>query len=628
MRKPARLFAPTSVTLATAYADQSQGGADNDQTEELIIPENLEELEYSAVADLYERAAKAFDELYEEETDGDFGITPEQLETLASLTDSIEALMSELSKREAEVEERTEKAKALADRVHSLSANTNTEEQTDEETTDEEQTDEDTKEESELESESEDDNAAETVTASGRRSELRVPLSGIRRKAPRTSAPAKEEPSMRDVAFSSGEGTGFATGVGLNWHEIGQAVDRKLTSYNNTQYVNANKAGRHLREQHGIVSFKRDIPEDLMVTSSDREHVDSVISRAVDESRLPGGALVAAGGWCAPSETLYDLLELESRDGMLSLPEIGVARGGVSFTRGPRFSDIFEQVTGFSFTEEDDIAGNYAPGSNGNVEGPKPCYHVECSDFEDVRLEADGLCITAGLLMQRGYPEVIARTIRGALIAHEHRMNAKLIQRLVADSDAVTMPTQQAGTAAPLLTAIELQVEHYKYAERLPRSTTLEAVFPFWVRGAIRSDLSRRQGVALLEVTDAQVNAWFASRGINPQYVYNWQDLSTTAAGEFTQWPTEVEFLLYAAGTWVRGSSDIITLDTIYDSTLLSQNDYTALFTEEGWLTLKRGFDSRVVTVGIEADGATHQGIEIEHNGTIGAPAGGGGEGA
>lgn len=619
MRKPARLFAPTSVSLATAYADQSQGGADNDQADELVIPETFDDLDFAAVSDLYARAVEAFDALYAEASEAEGGMTTEQIEALSSLTDGIESLAAEMSAREAEHEERTEQAQALANRVHGLSANTDDEEDGDEEPTDE---DEDTDEEPETD----DDNAAETVTASGnaRRSELRVPLSGIRRQTPRTPAPSSEEPTMRDIAFSSGEGTGFATGVGLNWNEIGQAVDRKLTSYNNTQYVNANKAGRHLREQHGIVTFKRQIPEDLMVTSSDREHVDSVISRAVDESRLPGGGLVAAGGWCAPSETLYDLLELESRDGMLSLPEIGVARGGISFTRGPRFSDIFEQITGFSFTEEDDIAGNYAPGADGNVEGPKPCYHVECTDFEDVRLEADGLCITAGLLMQRGYPEVIARTIRGALVAHEHRMNAKLIQRLVAGSDAVTMPSQQAGTAAPLLTAIELQVEHYKYTERLPRSTTLEAVFPFWVRGAVRSDLSRRQGVALLEVTDAQVNAWFASRGINPQYVYNWQALDTTPAGDFTQWPTEVEFLLYAAGTWVRGSSDIITLDTMYDSTLLSNNDYTALFTEEGWLTLKRGFDSRVVTVGIEADGATHQGIEIEHDGTIG----GGGDGA
>jgi hypothetical protein len=45
-----------------------------------------------------------------------------------------------------------------------------------------------------------------------------------------------------------------------------------------------------------------------------------------------------------------------------------------------------------------------------------------------------------------------------------------------------------------------------------------------------------------------------------------------------------VFFLAYPAGTWLRGSDDTIRLETIYDSTKLSTNQYTALFTEEGVL--------------------------------------------
>jgi hypothetical protein len=44
---------------------------------------------------------------------------------------------------------------------------------------------------------------------------------------------------------------------------------------------------------------------------------------------------------------------------------------------------------------------------------------------------------------------------------------------------------------------------------------------------------------------------------------------------------------------------DVISLDAIFDSALLYQNDFTALFTEEGWLLAKRGHDSREVTVPI-----------------------------
>lgn len=612
MRSTARRFMPTISSLATAYDDQSGSG-------ELVIPETFDGLDDAALGALYTEATETFDALMESAGDD---MTPEQLEALAALTEGIEALATETAARETARAERAEAAAALAARVHGTASEEGEElsADTDEDGDSDEESEEDADEEEE--DNSSDAGAAETITASGARGrkEARISLSGVRRKTPKAPA-APEAPTMRDVVFASGEGLGVATGTGLDWLGIGKAIDRKLQGYNSTQFANAARIGRHVKEQHSIFSLRREFPEELTISSTDRDHVDKVLTFAAQESRLPEGSLVASGGWCAPSETLYDLIELESRDGMLSIPEVGISRGGITFTPGPSFADLYSQITGFHFTEEDDIAGKYQPGAEGNVEGPKPCYVVECPEFEDHRLEVSGLCIQAGLLMARGFPEVIARTVRGALIAHEHRQNALLIQRIVAGSTAVTMPTPQAGTVAPLLTSIELQVEHYRYTHRLSRGTTLEATFPYWVRGAIRSDLSRRLGVDFLSVTNAQIDAWFRERGINPQFVYNWQAIDTTAAAAFNAWPTSVQFTLYAAGTWIKGASDLITVDTLYDSTLLATNDFTALFTEEGWLVAKRGHDSRVVTVPISADGATHIGIDILHNGTAAPPA-------
>jgi len=82
-----------------------------------------------------------------------------------------------------------------------------------------------------------------------------------------------------------------------------------------------------------------------------------------------------------------------------------------------------------------------------------------------------------------------------------------------------------------------------------------------------------------------------------------------------------VSFLLYSAGTWIKGVSDIITLDTIYDSVLLGNNDFTALFSEEGWFVAKRGQDSRLITTSLTADGVTAIGQDIAHNGTLAAAA-------
>lgn len=408
---------------------------------------------------------------------------------------------------------------------------------------------------------------------------------------------------------------GFAADSDASFEDLAVALDRRLQGFNSGAYAAAARAGRAMSERHSLAVVRKHFDERATVSSP--ESADAAMAFAVNEKNLPGGSLVAAGGWCAPSETVYDLLEDESRDGLISLPEINVTRGGIKFTKGPKFADLYAAPS-FNFTEEEAKAGKYLPDAanqGANKVGAKPVYSVPCTEFEDVRLSAAGLHIQANLLQQRGYPELVARTIRGALVAHEHKMSERIIASMERQSTAVSMDAGQIGAAAPILTAIELQVEHYRYAQRLSRSTTLEAVFPYWVHGAIRTDLSRREGVDLIDINDARIDAWFKARGVNPQFVYDWQAL-TGDASAFKVWGNSIKFLLYSAGTFVKGGQDVITLDTVYDSTLLGQNDYTALFTEEGYLVAKRGHDARVVTVPLNPNGGTGTGIKLLANGT------------
>jgi hypothetical protein len=612
--------------LLTLYEDN--GG---DQTD-FVIPEDLSSLSDEELQALHDTAVGHFDALY---ADG-ANLSPTDLATLAELTVGIETLLQEIDNRSVASTERAEAAAALAARVRRddqsnvqtdadgkpvmqvdadgkpvLDANGNPVPVTDDKGSanidienDDDEEDEDVKAPVEL-----------VAGAAKPRGGIRVNLSGVNSRQSRRPAPAQRNPqTMVDIVRAAGDVPGFVAGVGMDWNAVGTAVDRRLRGYNESQYVHANRGGRHLREQHGVAVINKPFDPSLVASGNDPMMMDDLLHRAMDESRLPGGSLLASGGWCAPSETIYTLCELESRDGLFSIPEIGIARGGINWTLGPNFADLFAE-TSFCYTEAEDIDGDY-DGAGG---GSKPCFRVDCPDFTEARLDLCGLCIQAGLLQQRGYPEVIARTVRGSLIAHDHRMSAKLINAIVTGSTAVTMPAGQAGTTAPLLTAIELQVEHYRYTTRISRGTTLEAVFPFWVHGAVRSDLALRLGVDLLDVSDARIDGWFRSRGINPQFVYNWQDINGTAPGSFTQWPTTVKFLLYSAGTWVKGGGDVITMDTIYDSTLLGTNDFTALFTEEGWLVAKMCHDSRVVTVSVCSDGSTAAGLDIGCDG-VAAP--------
>ncbi len=610
----------------TVFADQ----ADDAQVEtfDLEIPENLSDLSAADLGDLRSKAVDAFQTLY---AGGEF--TDEDLATLGTLTEGIEALSAEISTREQAAAERAAKAAEMAAKVGADKPAPAADEEDDAPAEEKAEAGADVAEEEEadaekaekkakaaaadVEAEAQVDAEPEVVTAAAPRGPIK--LSGIRRHV-HTPAPAiTEETSVEDTTpkarMTVADVPGFAADSDATFEDLAVALDRRLQGFNSGAYAAAARAGRAMSERHSLAVVRKAFDERATVGSP--ESADAAMAFAVNEKNLPGGSLVAAGGWCAPSETVYDLLEDESRDGLISLPEINVTRGGIKFTKGPKFADLYAAPS-FNFTEAEAKEGKYQPTSSTdptNKVGAKPVYHVPCTDFEEVRLSAAGIHIQAGLLQQRGYPELVARTIRGALVAHEHKMSERIIASMETQSTAVSMDAGQIGAAAPILTAIELQVEHYRYAQRLSRSTTLEAVFPYWVHGAIRTDLSRREGVDLIDIPDSRIDAWFRSRGVNAQFVYDWQALGGEA-GAFKGWPGSLKFLLYSAGTFVKGSQDVITLDTVYDSVLLGQNDYTALFTEEGYLVAKRGHDARVVTVPLNPNGGTGTGIKLLANGT------------
>lgn len=604
----------------TVFADQGEDAPV--ETFDLEIPENLSDLADADLAEMRSKAVDAFQTLY---AGGEF--SDEDLATLGTLTDGIEVLSAEISSREQAASERAAKAAELAAKIGAdKPAPAEDEEKPADEAPAEDAPAEDEAEKKakaaaaetvEVEAPTKPAASPEAVTAAAPASRGPIKLSGIRRHVSAPAPAISEETPVEDTSrarLTVADVPGFAADSDASFEDLAVALDRRLQGFNSGAYGAAARAGRAMSERHSLAVVRKSFDERATVGSP--ESADAAMAFAVNEKNLPGGSLVAAGGWCAPSETVYDLLEDESRDGLISLPEINVTRGGIKFTKGPKFADLYAAPS-FNFTEEDAKAGKYLPDTagSGNKVGAKPVYQVPCTDFEEVRLSAAGMHIQAGLLQQRGYPELVARTIRGALVAHEHKMSERVIAAMEAQSTAVSLDTGQIGALAPVLTAIELQVEHYRYAQRLSRSTTLEAVFPYWVRGAIRTDLSRREGVDLIDVPDSRIDAWFRSRGVNPQFVYDWQAL-TGEAGTFKVWGGSVKFLLYSAGTFVKGGQDVITLDTVYDSTLLGQNDYTALFTEEGYLVAKRGHDARVVTVPLNPNGGTGTGIKLLANGT------------
>lgn len=417
-------------------------------------------------------------------------------------------------------------------------------------------------------------------------------------KTKRPAAPARQGNGPVKIIASANTEFSAGTDLGTDLAQVTESVVAKMQSF---ATPNGNGETEDL-SYFPIAKFGLDFPEELRV----KPHSDDmeILSRAADESRLDGDSLVAAGGWCAPSETLYDLCSTESTDGIGSVPEINVQRGGIKYTSGPDFSSIYGGSGYFDFTEAQSIAGT-------GQAVAKPCMTIPCPSFTDVRMDAVGLCIKIDILQNSAYPELTQRFTSGALIAHQFKVWNKVLAKMLALATAKTSAAGPLGsTAADTFDGLALYAAQLRQKYRLPLSTSLEVMVPVWVREVIRSDISRRTGQPFEQVSDEQINAMFRARKMNPQFVYGLNDLPLAdvtgpPAIDSDAWPTTFTALMYPAGTFVKGTSDVINLSAVYDAASLATNTYTGLFMEQGVLVAQMCPEAFKVTLPVCNAGRT-----------------------
>jgi hypothetical protein len=136
----------------------------------------------------------------------------------------------------------------------------------------------------------------------------------------------------------------------------------------------------------------------------------------------------------------------------------------------------------------------------------------------------------------------------------------------------------------------------------------LEVVVPYWVREVIRADMVLRpyEDLGALAVADAQIDAWLAARNVRVQWVNDYQVRGANQPGSssnLTVWPATVNFLVYAAGTFLHGTGLQLDLGVIRDSVLNAENDYTAVWAEECHLIAQVGHSARKYTCAFQVSG-------------------------
>jgi hypothetical protein len=438
-------------------------------------------------------------------------------------------------------------------------------------------------------------------------------LADTRRHAPEVRPPAAV---AQQVVTASVDIPGVATGSELNFEQVVDAYQKRARSLPVSSSGNVDGGPRVVTLRNGYDH----VVDDRSSPGQVNELIEHLTRRELQE------ALVAGGGWCAPSEIRYDFFNVACVDGIIDLPTFGVSRGGIRYPTSPSLADAnlggvtatFANTTNpWLWTEADDIA-TVTGGTN------KPCVRVPCPSFNERRLECYGICLTAGNLTDDAYPEATGNFLRLLLAAHQHAMNGRILATMVGlSSAAVTTGGFNKGLTATfraaynqILGGAALAAVDYRARYGMCDDDVLEVVIPSWVRDVIRADLAWRQGVELLSVTNGQINTFFTDRNLRPQWVGDWQVRAAGLPGNataITDWPTSATVMVYAAGTFLLGNGLTLDLGVVRDSTLNAENDHTAAWSEECHLVAMVGHESRQYTITWAVNGAPTAATALGH---------------
>jgi hypothetical protein len=314
-------------------------------------------------------------------------------------------------------------------------------------------------------------------------------------------------------------------------------------------------------------------------------------------------ALVASGGWCAPSVPIFELFDLGPDTGnIFDLPSLGGdIRAGVMIPTFYGIGDVGGAL--WTWTEANDIDAADNDGSPTDV--TKPCLKIPCPTWTECRMEAEGLCVTHGNLSDRAWPELTRQFLSIVMGAHQRRISAAKIAKVLASAVTVTPDATMllSDIAGDLLNVISLAANDMRSQYRLPKNRSVDVLLPDWALEVLRNNMAARHGQSEMNVTDAEVTGWLSSRGVRVQFTPDWQPLYNTAPA--TRWPANVTFAIWFSGAYVSIDGGSIDLGVVRDSTLNATNDFTAAWSEQFYQVCRQGPVARQYTVPVLVDGVT-----------------------
>jgi hypothetical protein len=150
-------------------------------------------------------------------------------------------------------------------------------------------------------------------------------------------APAPQVPTQRLAVTASVDIPGVARGSDLpSLASLAEVTARKAKSMPVTQGQPSEQLVASIRNE-----FSHSV--DNRTTRGEMRELFAYLTSPDKQA-----ALVAGGGWCAPSEIRYDFFNIACEDGLIDLPTFGVTRGGIQFPVSPSLADALAGGTAFA----------------------------------------------------------------------------------------------------------------------------------------------------------------------------------------------------------------------------------------------------------------------------------------
>lgn len=368
--------------------------------------------------------------------------------------------------------------------------------------------------------------------------------------------------------------------------------------------------GSKLRQ--AMASLNRGLP-----VVADEQALVAAILEQTNEKNLPGGSLVAAGGWTSPSVQLYDFCDVPDATDLVSLPGIVIERGGLRWPVEPDLTSLFEHFE-FFFTEPEleAVDGQGHPTAfKHSVEIPAP------EEFREIRLNAVGWSVTAGILQRQAWPESVEYVLRALTQEHFRAMSRRRIRDMWNGGNPVKIfdANLQVGGTSGVLNAIALYATNLRLHRGLGRTATIEGIAPSWFFEVLRADMAMQQGIDTKSVPDSQVLTWLSDRHVVFQFAGDWQTRGKDQPGHLDtlRWPGHVDIIMYPAGTWFESLSNIIEIGVQYPRELVQINRYSEFFTEDAIAIGKRCGVSANLRIPLKVNGGYGAQVTITHTDTL-----------